>query len=308
MPELLKAAFHKLADGGRIRYALINPSQKPRGTILVANGRREFIEKRYAELGETLQKRGFQLIFFEWRGQGLSTRFLKGTHYQRDYIADFNIYLDDLRSFYRQVVVPLHSGSLIACGHSLGGHLLLRWIAEDQPVEVKATLLTAPMLALTLHTMQRVAQTLCRIAVHTGYGEGYAPGQHDYNEQDRLFTGNPLTHDAQRYTIIERYFTGVPEMMVGGVTWQWLYAALHSMHKTEAPEYLAAIKTPVLTIIGDKDHVTPAAQLVQCLKSLPNSETVILPGALHDVMNEIDTIRAEAWAHIDRFLAGVIED
>jgi lysophospholipase len=302
MPELLKAEFHTLTDGGRMRYARCTPNGKPRGTILVAPGRREFIEKKYAELGEGLEKRGYAVIIFEWRGQGLSSRFLSGTKHQREYIGDFTTYLDDLRSFYRDVVKPSLTAPLIVSGHSMGSHLLLRWLAEDKPAEVRGAFLTAPMLALTLKATQRVAQGLCNAAVHMGYGKEYAPSQHDYDDQDRLFAGNPLTHDPDRFTIIQRYFDGNPEMAVGGVTWQWMHAALQSMHKLDQQGYLDQIKTPLLSIMGGNDPVTPAAQLMHYLKFVPNAESVVLSGALHDIMNEIDAYRSEAWAQIDIFL------
>ena len=308
MPELLKAEYHQLADGGRMRYARFAPTLPPRGTILVAPGRREFIEKKYAELGAEFLKRGFVVIIFEWRGQGLSSRFLTGAKHQREYIGDFSTYLDDLRSFYNAVVKPSLAKPLITCGHSMGAHILLRWMADDKPAEVTGTILTAPMLALTLKAAQRVAQGLCTVAVHMGYGEDYAPSMHDYNDQDRAFAGNPLTNDAERFTIIQRYFDATPEMAVGGVTWQWLHAALQSMHKLDQHGYLQQIKTPVLAIMGGKDHVTPAAQLLHYLNLLPNMEAVTLDGALHDILNELDEYRRGAWKAIDRFLARIIEE
>jgi lysophospholipase len=305
MPELLKGEFHQLADGGRLRYARFAPAQKPRGTILIAPGRREFIEKKHAELGEEFLKRGYALIIFEWRGQGLSSRFLSGPSYQREYIADFSVYLDDLRSFYSAVVRPSLATPLILCAHSLGAHLFMRWLAEDKPAEVAGATFTAPMLALTLKTAQRIAQGLCSVAVHMGHGTDYAPSQNDYLDADRTFANNPLTQDPERFTIIQRYFDSVPELTVGGVTWQWLYAALQSMHKLDQPEYLAQIKVPVQAIMGGKDHVTPAAQLTHYLKLIPNSDEVVIPGAMHDVMNEIDAYQREAWAQIDRFLGKI---
>jgi alpha-beta hydrolase superfamily lysophospholipase len=63
---------------------------------------------------------------------------------------------------------------------------------------------------------------------------------------------------------------------------------------------------PVLAITGDKDHVTPARELARYLVQLPDIQNVILPGALHDVLNEADIFRLEAWRNIDRFLERVM--
>ncbi len=80
------------------------------------------------------------------------------------------------------------------------------------------------------------------------------------------------------------------------------------MHKLDQQGYIEQIKAPVLAIMGGKDHVTPAAQLMHYLKFLPNVETVMLDCALHDVLNELDAYRLPAWKAIDRFLTRIIEE
>src|SRR5579862_1536561 len=88
--------FHTLPDGQRLRYAMLWPKKDARGTILVAPGRREFIEKKFMEIGREFLGRGYRWIFFEWRGQGLSSLFLPGAQGQRDHTPDFNIHLKDV--------------------------------------------------------------------------------------------------------------------------------------------------------------------------------------------------------------------
>ncbi len=288
-----------------MRYALFEPPN-PRGTILIAPGRREFIEKKYAELGEGLLQRNFRLVFFEWRGQGLSDRFLTGAKRQRDHAIDFNNHLADLGSLYGKIVQPFQTGPLFLFGHSMGSHLLLRWVTERQPMDIAGVILTAPMLALASLPVHAVARSMTWTAARLGHGADYAPAQHDYAIQDYTFANNPLTHDPDRFAIMEKYFAAYPEMTVGGVTWGWLDAALKSMSYVQHRYYFERMSLPVLTITGGADRVTPPHELDRTLKRIRKAENHIIPGALHDIMNEADNYRAQAWRYIDGFLAKVM--
>ena len=299
-PPLIESKFYTLPEGKRLRYALFEP-EKARGTMLIAPGRREFIEKKHMEMGEALLQRGFRLIFFEWRGQGLSDRFLTGPKAQHDHCPDFRIHLEDLNSLYEKLVRVVQTGPLLVSGHSMGAHLMMRWLAEYRP-NVIGGFFTAPMMALAGGTAHSLARGITWMAMHLHHQTDYAPAQHDYNAHDRSFHNNPLTQDPARFKIIEDYFTGYPEMTVGGVTWGWLDAALKSMHAVHYRRYFEKLTLPVMTITGSADHVTPAAEITRYLKRIPGSENILIPAARHDILNEKDECRMEAWRHIDRFL------
>ncbi len=307
-PEITTVQYYTLPDSKRMRYALYNPEQSPRGTVLVVPGRREFIEKKYAEFGEEFVRRGFRVIIFEWRGHGLSDRFLADDKHQRDHIADFGTYVRDLNSFYENVVQQNLAVPLVICGHSMGSHLILRWLAEKNPPEVKAVVLTSPMLALGSNVMERIGSALCFIAKNFGKGKNYIPfpGHHDYADSDRQFEGNMLTHDPQRFKVIQDYFDKAPRMAVGGVTWAWLAAATRSMRRTRRTKILQKIQQPILVMTGTEDCVTAAKYNQPFVTQLPNAENVMLSGARHDVMNEVKPIRDEAWRRIDAFLGRVL--
>ncbi len=293
-PALSTSKFHHLGDGKRMRYALSEP-EKVRCTILIAPGRREFIEKKYAEMGREFLQRGFRIIMFEWRGQGLSDRFLSGAKRQHDHVPDFGIHLDDLSSFYEKIVRAYRSGPLLVAGHSMGSHLLLRWLVERQKTGIDAVLLTAPMLALSSLPVHVTARAMSWTALRLGHGADYAPGQHDYNARDRAFDNNPLTHDPERFALMEKYFAAYPDLAIGGVTWGWLDAALKSMHLMQQRRYFEQLALPILTITGGADHVTPPTELGRIIKRIPNATPVVIPNARHDILNELAIYRLEAW-------------
>ena len=298
--------YHLLSDGKRMRYAMFDPETTPRATLVVAPGRREFVEKKYTEMGRDFLQRGFRVIIFDRRGQGLSDRMLDGNKRQRDHAPDFDLFLKDFTSFYEAVVKPHRVGPLFLNGHSMGGHLILRWLSEHADEPITAAILTSPMLALASLPVHTVTYAVSWVESKLGNGSSYATSQHDYNHEDRQFINNPLTHDPERFAMIEKYFAAAPDLTVGGVTWDWLCAALRSIHALQRRACLGRINLPVLTVMGSKDRVTPPGEVEPYLNYLPREEHVTIEGALHDILNESEIYRADAWRHIDTFLRKII--
>ena len=309
MFELTPSAFYTLPDGRRLRYAINEPSGTARHTMVIGPGRREFIEKKQYELGAHLTQRGFRQIYFEWYGQGLSDRPLTGSERQRDHAPDFNVHLNDFRAFHRDIVTPNSTGKTAVTGHSMGAHLLLRWLTEDRPQDIKAAFMTAPMMAIGnpvigSRAFMWVAQHLSAKHIKKGEAGHYASAQADYMDDPlaRRFDHNVLSSDPENFALMERYFAAHPDLTVGGVTWQWMAHALASIYTSRKPGYLANITTPVLNIAGSKDMVTPPGDTMPILITIPNSEHCVIAGSRHDVLNEAAPLRAEAWAQIDPFL------
>ncbi|MDD3370557.1 MAG: alpha/beta hydrolase [Alphaproteobacteria bacterium] len=301
--DLLPHFFFALKDGGRLRYAQFASTLHPCGTVLVVPGAREFIEKKYIECAKPLLEKGFRVVIYEPRGQGLSSRFLDGDMRQRGHIDTFQTHLDDLRAFCSAVVLPGLSKPLIVHGHSLGAHILLRWLAEDRPAKVSGAFLTAPMVALSGMAAHMAGFGLSWASVRLfGSETTYAPMQHDFGGEDLVFANNPLTQDEQRFNVMADYFREHPELATGGVTWGWMLAALSSMNVMQTWPYLSNINVPILTLTGDQDIITPLAEIAPFLNMIPHIYTRIVSGARHDLLNETEPLCAEAWARIDSFL------
>ncbi len=66
---------------------------KPKATVVVVNGRTESYLK-YQELAYELTQQGYQVLMFDHRGQGLSTRLTDNPH--KGHIEDFQQYVDDM--------------------------------------------------------------------------------------------------------------------------------------------------------------------------------------------------------------------
>ncbi len=94
--------------GGRLRYAVWNPRRTPTGTplgtVVLIQGRAEFIEKYAMEVAGELLARGFAVYAVDLRGQGLSSRILPD--HDKGHIDDFATYVADLSSFPRYGRAP----------------------------------------------------------------------------------------------------------------------------------------------------------------------------------------------------------
>ena len=63
------------------------------GTILMQQGHNEFIEKYFETIQELIDRK-YNVVCFDWRGQGLSDRMINNVNKQ--YIEDLSIHVDDL--------------------------------------------------------------------------------------------------------------------------------------------------------------------------------------------------------------------
>lgn len=303
-PQLFpNTALHQLEDGHHLRYAIVEPSGPVRGTFLVANGRREFIEKKAHEVRSKLVGDGYRIVFSEWRGQGYSSRFLSGAQRQRDHITDFNIYLNDHHSFYQARVQPFEAtGPVYGIAHSMGGQLMLRAAAEHKDMRLAGLMMTAPMVALSSPWVEYITRKFLALQIKRGHGTDYLPFSGDYGPADKRFEKNPLSQDRSNFEIIERFFDAYPDMAVGYPTIAWLNAALISMRLARQPDYMRQITTPTLIIAGSKDQVIPLSQLRAYARRLPNAQFKVIEGSRHDILNEAERYRDQAWAHIEGFL------
>ena len=103
VPDDVVAGSIKTPDGVALRFARWAPPAGRKGTVVVLQGRAEYIEK-YFETVRDLRARGFAVATFDWRGQGLSDRALSDRH--KGHVRNFSEYATDLEAIMEQVVLP----------------------------------------------------------------------------------------------------------------------------------------------------------------------------------------------------------
>ncbi|MGB1547777.1 MAG: alpha/beta fold hydrolase [Alphaproteobacteria bacterium] len=286
------------ANDVHIRYAAWEPEGEAKGTVVLLNGRSEFIEKYAEPIGELLDK-GYAVWSKDWRGQGLSSRPLANR--RKGHADSFDPFLSDLHVFLTEVVRPNSEGPYLGLGHSMGGHLLLRYLAE-RPGFFARAILSAPM--VDIHTMgwpRGMVEGLAEFAVWLGMSQHYVPGMGDDDPYQITFSKNLLTSDPVRFHQTRAWTEEDPALALGGPTYGWMRAAYESIAKLEDSNYAGAIDTPVLLLSADKDRVVLNEAQERLSRHLPKASFASLPDAKHEIMLERDPIRARFWELFDQF-------
>lgn len=280
------------SDGARLRIAVWH-APRPRGTAVVLPGRTETIEK-YFETAADLLHRDFNVLIFDWRGQGASSREL--TNPMKGHIASFDVYVGDLAAVLDEVEDSCPR-PWIVLGHSMGANIALLALHE-WPQDFSAAVLCAPMLSLRLpvppliHALARVAPPRL-----------FIPRGRAHDPVSETFAVNPVTHDEVRFTRNQGIFKAHREIAVGAPTWGWLNAALEACARWGQPGFVEKVRTPTLLLsAGDELIVENSAQDALAAR-LKVCEHVLIAGTKHEILMEGDAIRAQFWAAFDGFLA-----
>jgi lysophospholipase len=288
--------------GARLRYALWNVPGTPRGTAVVLTGRGEFIEKYATEVVADLMDRGFAVYAMDWRGQGLSDRALPDRG--KGHIDNFTTYMADVGLFLETVVAPTAPRPVLALCHSMGSHILMRYLAENGPGPLSAGVFVSPMTALRREAMLR--SILMLMPEVPAVEDRYLFGTGPFVLLAREFASNFVTHDERRYRFTEEWFAADPRLSLGGPTIGWSRQAVRSMTAALAPGYLERIDLPLLLITAGEDRLIDPANHAPIVARMRHAEHYTIAQARHEIMMETDDIRALFWEAFDRLAKGVL--
>ncbi|MBS0524403.1 MAG: alpha/beta hydrolase [Proteobacteria bacterium] len=284
----------------RLRYGCWNASgTATRGTVVVLTGRGEFIEKYATEIVGELLGRGYAVVALDWRGQGLSDRPLPQEH-DAGHIDRFETYMTDLKVFLDAIVAPFAEGPVFALCHSMGGHILLRALAECGSAPFAAAVVTSPMTGLQREAFLRSILMLLPEIPTIEHRYLFGTGPFVFLARD--FHSNNVTHDERRYRWTEAWFAAEPRLSLGGPTVGWARQAARSISACLAPGYLERIDLPVLLMTAGQDQIINPASHGSVAARIPHAEHVSFAGARHEIMMETDDIRARFWAAFDGFV------
>ena len=290
----------KTSDGVNLRFARWAPPPGRKGTVVVLQGRAEFIEK-YFETVRDLRARGFAVATFDWRGQGLSDRALSDRH--KGYVRNFSNYITDLEAVMEQVVLPDCPPPIFALAHSMGAAVAIR-ASHDGSRWFERTVLSAPMIALPPGRLTRMAGPLARLMRYIGRGGAYVRTGDASVTGTEGFLGNVLTSDPVRYARNAAVLEEEPGLGLGAPTVAWVDAALRQMGLFAEPSYPAAIRQPILMVAAGRDEVVSTPAIESFGHTLLAGRHLILAGARHEILQEQDHYRLQFWAAFDAFVPG----
>lgn len=318
IPSLLdpKPTFKqmKMSDGASYRLAIWQPeTHNIQGSVLFLNGRSEFIEK-YETTMHDFVKRGYQVLTFDWRGQGLSERAPDiGT---KGYIEDFATYQSDLAEIITTEFIPLHTANsrgkptyLVA--HSMGANIALNHLLAEakSPKEIQkkfgfdGAILSAPMTRIMTGPFpQMIAEAIADFMCLIGKGKSYAYRQQDFGPKNLIFDNNPYTKDKGKFEKFHSWLQHNPKLICSGASWGWLSAAFNAMNSLRTPDYLKEIKTDILLLSPLEDRVVDSRDHAKLAAQLPNCKLCQFKDAEHELFLETPQIEQTLWAEIDSFL------
>jgi lysophospholipase len=284
------------ADGTLLRTGLWDG--RGRGTAILFGGRSEFLEK-YAETAGDLASRGFTVLSFDWRGQGLSGRPAGAA--PRGHLADFAPLLDDAERLLTAVALPALPRPFVLLAHSMGAQIGLR-LAARRPAWFAAAILTAPMIEPVAVPWQRaVARAGAGLVMRFGGGARYVPGFGPYDAATLRRVAAQLTGDPARGAILADAFARDPALRIDGLTWGWLDAAFASARALY--RVAPAIPCPVLMVKAGIEILVANDAVDRIAALLPHTRVITYAESRHEILMERDGIRERFWADVDGFLA-----
>lgn len=295
-PEGGVVDFLTASDQTRFRVARWCPEGATRGTVVILNGRTEFIEK-YFEVVRDLIERGYAVATLDWRGQGLSQRALDNPH--KGHVESFDRYVSDLRQAVQDFIRPHCPEPYRALAHSMGGNITLRYLGAH-PDTFESAVFSAPMWGIGRHVRppwwMRVVAKLSKL----GMRGSYLPGSDgDYGESSTKFEDNVLTHDEHRFRRMVAQVAAEPKLALGAATIGWAEEAIASMDIVHDDGFPESIQIPVRVCSAGRDTLVSNESHVQLVERMPKGQHVVVEGAKHELLIEIEEYRRQIFAVFD---------
>jgi lysophospholipase len=285
--------------GVKVRVLTAPPARgEARGSVIVAPGRTEFIEK-YFEVTKELQSRGFAVFCIDWRGQGLSGREVENS--LKGHFVSFDDPVNDLSTALKLLSAKLPRPH-IGLAHSMGGAILLRAL-QTRRTELDAAAFSAPMWGIA--NLTDMAKSYTRFMVSIGAGGQFAPSVEKKWKREN-FKKNPVTHDKERHARCQGLIAEEPRLALAGPTNGWVAAAAEATEAFLTPGALAHVRIPILIATAGEELLVDNASHDAVAEQLPDAIHITIMGAKHEILMERDEFRAQFWAAFDRLTERVV--
>jgi len=290
----------KAADEVTLRVAFwrAEAEEGGRGTVLLATGRSEFIEKYYPVIIR-FRAMGFAVVAFDWRGQGLSDRLIEDR--LPGYIDSFESYQRDLDTVLAEIDRRGWASRIVLVGHSMGGCAVIRRLVTPSP-DFHAAILTAPMLGLKFPTLAVPALRAVSWSLsHWELGKWRISPRKVQTAADWPFEGNVLTGNPEEFARYAALVRNNPALALGGVTWAWLAAAFREMRVLRRlPE--GAVSEPTLLFSAQDDRLVSNDAIDDFVARNKQIAHMRLVDSRHEPFVEVEAVRAVLWREIRTFL------
>jgi len=265
-----------------IYYKYFRQPGEEAGAILISSGRTEAALK-YKEVIYDLFNNGYSVYIHDHRGQGLSARMVGDP--EMGYVDNFQYYIDDMKYFYDNYLLPGKHKKIYLLAHSLGGAIGMSYL-EQYPGDFDAAAFSSPMLGLSAY--------ICPLAhILKTKVPKYAPGQTGYHNDSTSFAGNDVTGSETRFLRSINAYAKVPKARLGGATVQWLCESCD--HMKLISKNLKKIETPFILFRADNETVVNPKTNEKFVKRAQNynkdCQLIPVSDAQHELLMEKDEQR-----------------
>ena len=266
-------------DGVGLHLRTWDATGTPRGTVLLVHGLGEHIG-RYDHVATALTAAGWRVVGYDHRGHGHSGGPRGGLATVDDLLQDLATVIDHART----------EGPLVLLGHSMGGAVVGRFVAEGLAPEpaswyrpVDALVMTSPALDLGMNPAQRsLLAVLGPVAPNLAVGNGLKP---EWISRDpavvQAYEDDPLVHDRVTARLVRFLVEAGRIVRERGPSW----------------------KVPTLLLWAGADRCVAPAGSAAFAEAAP--EDVVAskeyPGCFHEILNEPE--QTEVLDEIRRWLA-----
>lgn len=293
-PAEAYAVWARSGDGLRLRIG--NFARGDRGTILLLQGRTEYLEK-YGQTATEFARRGYGMASVDFRGQGLSDRLIPDRLI--GHVGAFSDYQHDVAALMAFAKTEDLPRPWFLLSHSLGGAVALRALIGG--LDVRATIFNAPLWGLNMP----------KLLVPVSYGLGWlghrlslnnwvTPGtSHKVYVREADPQDNVLTHDARMLAYLRAHLDAEPGMGLGGPNVPWLYRALmecRDLRRVDLPQI------PSLTFLPADEVIVSKGAIRNLTARWTDAILIEVPGGAHETMMETPERRALFFGAATGFL------
>ncbi|MFP5370123.1 MAG: lysophospholipase [Actinomycetes bacterium] len=267
-------------DGVALHVRTWEPSGAARGTVVLVHGLGEHAG-RYGHVAAPLSADGWRVVAHDHRGHGQSAGPRAGLAERDDLLVDLAQVVDEHRG----------DGPLVLLGHSLGGTVAARFVAEGlEPTPapwhrpVDALVLTSPAFDLGMNPVQKgLLAVLGPLAPNLAVGNGLDP---------KWISRDPAVVDAYKADPL------VHDRVTGRLVRFLVDAGRHVREKA------AAWELPTLLLWAGADRVVAPSGSAEFAAAAPATvvESHEYPQCFHEVLNEPE--QGEVLGEIRAWLAG----
>ena len=233
------------------------PVENERGTVVIVHGLGEH-SGRYAHVVEALNRAGWSVVTYDQRGHGRSPG-------KRGALPYDLALLDDLA----RILDGTHATKRILLGHSMGGAVAARFVAEERG-EVDALILSSPALKRGLKLIERIKLAVAGlVAPNVALNNGLDATKISHlPEVVHAYQTDPLNHDR--------------------VTPRLVKFILESGHVARARA--KSWRVPTLLLWAGDDRLVDADGSRELARNAPRELVTAreFPGLYHEIFNEGD--------------------